>query len=29
MSLLEIDVARHPHPVDMIEQVANDTEWAF
>ena len=29
MSLLEIDVARHPHPVDMIEQVANDNEWAF
>ena len=29
MSLLEIDVARHPHPVDLIEQVANDNEWAF
>lgn len=29
MSLLEIDVTREAHPVDVIEQVAHANEWAF
>ncbi|APH73109.1 type III secretion system chaperone family protein [Aquibium oceanicum] len=29
MSLLEIDLTREAHPVDVIEQVANANEWAF
>ncbi|MCO5162909.1 MAG: YbjN domain-containing protein [Mesorhizobium sp.] len=29
MSLLELDLARNPHPVDMIEQVAHANDWAF
>ena len=29
MSLLELDLARDAHPVDMIEQVANANDWAF
>ena len=29
MSLLELDLARDPHPVDMIEKVANANDWAF
>ncbi|WP_157017041.1 type III secretion system chaperone family protein [Mesorhizobium xinjiangense] len=29
MSLLEIDLSREAHPVDVIEQVANANEWAF
>ena len=29
MSLLEIDLSREAHPVDVIEAVANANEWAF
>ena len=29
MSLLELDLSRNPHPVDMIEQVAHANDWAF
>lgn len=29
MSLLEIDIARELHPVDMIEHVAHLNDWAF
>ena len=29
MSLLEIDLTREAHPVDVIEQVAHANEWAF
>jgi hypothetical protein len=29
MSLLEIEIARDLHPVDVIEHVANANEWAF
>ncbi len=29
MSLIELDLARDPHPVDMIEKVANANDWAF
>ncbi len=29
MSLLELDLSREAHPVDVIEQVANANEWAF
>lgn len=29
MSLIEFDVSRDPHPVDMIERVANANDWAF
>jgi hypothetical protein len=29
MSLLEVDLSREAHPVDVIEAVANANEWAF
>ncbi|QDZ02045.1 hypothetical protein FQ775_17575 [Nitratireductor mangrovi] len=29
MSLLELDLARTAHPVDVIEQVAHANDWAF
>ncbi|MGH6763431.1 MAG: YbjN domain-containing protein [Phyllobacterium sp.] len=29
MSLLEIDIVRNSHPVDMIEHVAQTHDWAF
>ncbi len=29
MSLLELDIARDLHPVDVIEHVANTNEWSF
>ena len=29
MSLLELDLSRAAHPVDVIEAVANANEWAF
>ena len=29
MSLLEIDLSREAHPVDVIEAVANANEWSF
>lgn len=29
MSLLELDLSRNPHPVDMIEQVAHANDWTF
>ena len=29
MSLLEIEIARDLHPVDVIEHVAHANEWAF
>jgi hypothetical protein len=29
MSLLEIDISRELHPVDMIEHVANMNDWSF
>ncbi|GHC65700.1 YbjN domain-containing protein [Limoniibacter endophyticus] len=29
MELLEIEYARDCHPVDVIEQVANNNEWSF
>ena len=29
MSLVELDIARDLHPVDVIEHVANTNEWSF
>ena len=29
MSLLEIDLTREAHPVDVIEQIASANEWSF
>lgn len=29
MNLLELDIARDAHPVDVIEQVAHTNDWAF
>ena len=29
MSLLELEVAREAHPVDVIEQVAHSNDWTF
>lgn len=29
MELIEIDYAREAHPVDVIEQVASNNDWAF
>jgi hypothetical protein len=29
MELLELDIARELHPVDVIEHVANTNDWAF
>ena len=29
MSLMELDLSREAHPVDVIEQVANANEWSF
>lgn len=29
MELIEIETSREAHPVDVIEQVANNNEWAF
>jgi hypothetical protein len=29
MELLELDLAREIHPVDVIEQVANSNDWSF
>jgi hypothetical protein len=29
MELIELDIAREIHPVDVIEQVANSNDWAF
>jgi hypothetical protein len=29
MSLIEIEIDRQAHPVDVIEQVAHTNEWAF
>lgn len=29
MELIEIEYSREAHPVDVIEQVANNNEWAF
>ena len=29
MELIELDLAREIHPVDVIEQVANTNDWAF
>ena len=29
MELVELDIARDVHPVDVIEQVAHNNDWAF
>lgn len=29
MNLLELDIARDAHPVDVIEQVAHNNDWSF
>ncbi|MGE0282413.1 MAG: YbjN domain-containing protein [Rhizobiaceae bacterium] len=29
MELIELEYSREAHPVDVIEQVANNNEWAF
>jgi len=29
MELIELDIAREIHPVDVIEQVAHSNDWAF
>ena len=29
MELIELDIAREIHPVDLIEQVAHTNDWAF
>ncbi|GAB1582582.1 MULTISPECIES: YbjN domain-containing protein [Phyllobacteriaceae] len=29
MSLLELEIARDAHPVDVIEQVAHSNDWSF